>query len=181
MASGKEGRIGAEIRQCVLWLGGWIQRVQSGEIHGTDFRGNPLHVMLADKGTPDYIACFPGALTIWIETKTSKGQLSPEQVETHAALRAMGHNVIVARSQDALLEALGYDPPFVVAPGRWQEENEVAVERTTSGLTVGRPLPQPTVTAQPRPTRRAPGKPPRNLASALKQAQHTRKRKPQPA
>jgi len=69
------------------------------------------HRMLGmQPGSPDLIWFRSGGRTVWIETKTTTGKLSVEQIEQHRILRAAGHLVIVGYgSADiiAQLEALG--------------------------------------------------------------------------
>lgn len=48
-------------------------------------------------GTPDFTVAMPGGKTIWVEAKTAKGKLRPEQQAWLAALRAKGHRAGVVR------------------------------------------------------------------------------------
>lgn len=49
-------------------------------------------------GHPDLTIFLPGGLVGLIEYKAANGRLSPEQVERHRALKAIGHTVEVVRS-----------------------------------------------------------------------------------
>jgi hypothetical protein len=65
-----------------------VQRLHSG-------RGRRRQ-LLCIPGTPDILVVAPGGRTLWIETKSKGGRLSPAQREMHNKLRAMGHDVRVA-------------------------------------------------------------------------------------
>jgi hypothetical protein len=65
-----------------------VQRLHSG-------RGRRRQ-LLCIPGTPDILVVAPGGRTLWIETKSKGGRLSPAQREMHDKLRAMGHDVRVA-------------------------------------------------------------------------------------
>ena len=59
--------------------------------------GRAAHnVRLCPPGTPDLLAIYRGG-SVWIEVKTEKGKLRPEQENMHKELIEMGHRVIVAR------------------------------------------------------------------------------------
>lgn len=49
-------------------------------------------------GTPDFVIALPIGRTVWVEAKTAKGKLRPEQAAWLAALRAKGHRAGVVRS-----------------------------------------------------------------------------------
>jgi hypothetical protein len=78
-------------------IGRFVVRVQSGVVR---VRRGMMH--LAPKGTPDlYVLGFG-----WLETKTDKGKLSPDQVRIHALIRAAGERVEVVRDVAEALEAV---------------------------------------------------------------------------
>ena len=49
-------------------------------------------------GMPDIVIALPNAAVAWVENKSPRGVLSDAQRDMHAALRALGHTVIVART-----------------------------------------------------------------------------------
>lgn len=49
-------------------------------------------------GEPDFIIAVPGGLTLWVECKTSTGQLSEDQARIQTRLRSMYHRHYVIRS-----------------------------------------------------------------------------------
>ena len=49
-------------------------------------------------GTPDFVVALPKGQTVWVEAKTAKGKLRPEQAAWIAALRHHGHQAHVVRS-----------------------------------------------------------------------------------
>lgn len=67
-------------------------------------------VSFGRKGLPDLLALFPRAphpYPIFIETKSQDGKLSPEQHSCHESFRQRGILVIVARSVDDVIDAIG--------------------------------------------------------------------------
>lgn len=125
MAKGKETAVQRAIIEALQTLGCLVFRLNSGAIDGTDLRGQRMHVELCPPGTPDVMAVLLDGRVVWVECKYKKGRLSPAQVAMHRDLRQRGHLVIVARSVDDLLEALGFKPPFVLpAPGLWNEPGD---------------------------------------------------------
>lgn len=52
----------------------------------------------AGVGTPDFVVALPGGRTLWVEAKSKKGKLRPEQAAWMAALRAVEHEACVVRS-----------------------------------------------------------------------------------
>lgn len=53
-----------------------------------------------NKGWPDRCVLLPGNKVVWIEFKTPRGVLSPQQEFTHRKMRQAGHVVHVCRSVD---------------------------------------------------------------------------------
>ena len=51
-------------------------------------------------GTPDFVIALPGGRTIWIEVKSAKGKLRPEQNAWLASLRRVDHIAEVVRSME---------------------------------------------------------------------------------
>ncbi len=74
--------------------GAIVLKLNSGKIK-TD-RG--AWISLCETGTPDLEALLPKGKTLFVETKSARGKLSPGQVLKHQELAAMGHPVLVARS-----------------------------------------------------------------------------------
>ncbi len=48
-------------------------------------------------GIPDLAVMLPEGKVLWIEVKSEKGKLSPNQTAFHERLRGLEHDVIVAR------------------------------------------------------------------------------------
>jgi VRR-NUC domain len=59
-----------------------------------------------DLGTPDVILAAPDGLTVWIELKSSKAKLRPEQSYALAHLKKLNHRAVVIHSFTAFLELL---------------------------------------------------------------------------
>ncbi len=57
-------------------------------------------------GEPDFIIAAPGGRVHWIECKSAKGKLRPEQASMQAHLGTLGHSMIVVRSMAEFLEAI---------------------------------------------------------------------------
>lgn len=75
-------------------------RIQSGSIGVGNRR-----IRCARAGTPDLCVLCPEGETVWLEIKLEKGKLAKSQVEMHALMRVLGHNVCVARSVSEALAA----------------------------------------------------------------------------
>jgi hypothetical protein len=63
-------------------------------------------VHLAPQGTPDLLVLFPEGKVLWIEVKTRTGRIRPDQVQMHDRLRSLGHDVVILRSADELVELM---------------------------------------------------------------------------
>lgn len=66
---------------------------------GTKIAGGYFRAHTLGKGAADILA-FPLQLAsgvLWIEVKTAKGILSPEQLSFHKRVREYGHDYLVAR------------------------------------------------------------------------------------
>lgn len=63
-------------------------------------------VHLAPQGTPDLLVLLPGGKVLWVEVKTRVGRIRPDQVQMHERLRNTGHDVIIVRSVDELIDAM---------------------------------------------------------------------------
>lgn len=59
-------------------------------------------------GMPDLIICIPSEKyhALFIEMKTSKGVLSPNQKQTHQLLKDAGYEVKVCRSLDEFIQSV---------------------------------------------------------------------------
>ena len=92
------------------------QQIQSDIISTlTDLGAIPLRLnagrgrynqRLLPAGTPDVLAVLRGGRCLWIEVKGRDGAVRDVQEQFHESLRFAGHNVIVARSVDDVLDAL---------------------------------------------------------------------------
>jgi Holliday junction resolvase len=99
--SGREADVQREIVATLKQLGYWVARIQSGKVK---VRGGWMQ--LAPEGTADLLA-IRGEKTIWIECKRPKGGThSAEQKEFMGLVRRAGHQYVVARSKDDVLEAV---------------------------------------------------------------------------
>ena len=70
--------------------------------HGSPRTGAVLKAMGVRAGAPDYFLAVPakGFHGLWIEAKSPKGRLSPEQIEFLDIQRRAGYGVAVVRSTD---------------------------------------------------------------------------------
>ena len=65
-------------------------------------------------GAPDLIALWPNGGVAFIEMKSAKGRLQPNQVEMLERLDGYGHSAFVARTADEALEFLrACGAPFI--------------------------------------------------------------------
>jgi len=71
--------------------------------------GTRRYVKLGDAGVPDLLVLAPGVGALFVEVKSARGKLSPEQVAFRDACRAAGAVHVVARGWDDLA-------PWVTAP-----------------------------------------------------------------
>lgn len=98
-----ETALSRTIRKGLTQLGYWVIRVQSGIIEAKPYKGKKRFIHCAEPGTPDLY--LPG-INIWLEVKTPKGRLSPEQKRWHARAQAEGARVAVVRSLDESLDVV---------------------------------------------------------------------------
>jgi hypothetical protein len=63
------------------------------------------------KGTPDFCIAADGGRTFWVECKTAKGKLSPEQLGWQMLLERNGHHYSVIRSFSEFLELIKTKTP----------------------------------------------------------------------
>lgn len=84
-----EIEIQKEIVKAMEALGHKVFRMNSG-------RGR-YNQHLCEPGTPDLLVVAMKGYSFWLEIKTPKGKLSPEQVAMHAELERRGQRVLVAR------------------------------------------------------------------------------------
>ena len=54
-------------------------------------------------GAPDFVIALPGGRTLWVEAKTSRGKMTPEQERARDMLIRLGHRQIVVRSIDEFI------------------------------------------------------------------------------
>ena len=79
---------------------------------GGKIRGAQLQAMGLRRGLPDLLFMWsvpgsPGVPVIrWIELKSDKGRMSPEQIEFANAAQALGHKHAVCRTVDEVARAL---------------------------------------------------------------------------
>jgi len=85
-----ETALSKSIQDALKALGFWVLRIPAGQYKGAG--GSRVHV--AEKGCPDLLVVGVG----WLEVKTPKGALSPEQVAWHAKAEARGVRVAVVTS-----------------------------------------------------------------------------------
>lgn len=118
-------------RQCAdflrVALGGsaWFTTIPLGG--GGKIRGAILSGRGVQAGCPD-ILVIDGGRALWIELKSKRGRLSPDQVCCHALLRRAGAVVTVCRSLDeviAFLTEAGV-PLRIVREAREQAPDRVA-------------------------------------------------------
>jgi len=64
--------------------------------------GSTRFVQVGDPGVPDLVALVPGIGTVWIEVKSKRGRMRPEQVEFRDACRKAGIVHVVATSFEDL-------------------------------------------------------------------------------
>lgn len=74
---------------------GFVLRLNVGRVRTADGRWFDAGL---PPGTPDLLAVLPGGRTAWIEVKTPRGAVRPEQARFLRRLQGMGHAAGVARS-----------------------------------------------------------------------------------
>ena len=89
--------------RCALSEYGFVCRMNSGVFQTKDGR----NVRTGIPGIPDLLFLGPNGQTVWIEVKTEKGRLSPEQQNFIETLQGMGHTAGVARSVEDALQIIG--------------------------------------------------------------------------
>lgn len=100
------GESEAEIQnriRCALSEYGIVCRMSSGIFQTEGGR----YVRTGIPGIPDLLFLGPNGQVVWIEVKTAKGRLSPEQLKFIETLRRKGHTVGVARTVTDALELIG--------------------------------------------------------------------------
>lgn len=98
-----ETALSRSIRLALESAGHWVIRVQSGMLP-VQKGGRVYHVHCAEPGTPDL---FVVDLGIWIEVKTARGRLRPEQKIWHEKAARRFVRVAVVRSVREALAAVG--------------------------------------------------------------------------
>jgi hypothetical protein len=97
-----ETNIQNQIR-CELSKYGICIRLNTGVFQTGDGR----YVRSGVPGLPDLLYIGSNGKTVWIEVKTDRGRLSPEQTNFIETLRGMGHTAGVARTVTDALELIG--------------------------------------------------------------------------
>lgn len=100
-----ESAIQRAIMRIVQQLGGLCFRLNSGTARSPD--GTRI-IHLCPKGTPDLLVIHRTGI-LWVECKAPNGKLSPAQQRMIETLRNYGQHVIVAQSENDVLDALGID------------------------------------------------------------------------
>lgn len=91
-----------EIR-CALSEYGIVIRMNSGVFQTEDGR----HVRNGVTGLPDLLFIGCNGKTAWIEVKTDKGRIRPEQARFIEMLQKYGHDAGIARSTSDALRIIG--------------------------------------------------------------------------
>lgn len=84
-------------------------RTNSGTILLKGLNGKKRAIHLAPKGTADLLALVPYRdwfMPCWIETKSTTGNLRPDQIDFRDDVVARGHVYLVARGSDEVLDWL---------------------------------------------------------------------------
>lgn len=90
------------IKKTLERIGCIVTRVHSGKVK---VKGGWMQ--LADEGTPDHHVMCPDGSSVWLETKTEEGKLSPAQRRWHERAKRNGHKVAVVRDPRQALAAVG--------------------------------------------------------------------------
>jgi hypothetical protein len=98
-----ETALSKSIRKGLAAIGVWTIRVQSGVIEAIPYKGKRRFIHCAEPGTPDI---FCPTLSLWLEVKTPKGRLTPEQKKWHARAQREGIRVAVVHSLAEAIEAV---------------------------------------------------------------------------
>lgn len=115
-------------RACVQWLDIQVAmgRLKFTAIPLGEKRSRVTAAILvglgARKGAPDLVIALPNGVTLWAELKRQKGgKTSKEQVAWRDALRALGHEWVLVRSLDDMIDAVaehgGYSGRLGAAAG----------------------------------------------------------------
>ena len=63
------------------------------------------------KGQPDLVIALPGGRVVWLELKSAKGRLRPEQKQVRLMLMHLGHEWYECRSYRKFLEIVNRETP----------------------------------------------------------------------
>src|SRR5574343_936674 len=75
----------------------YCRQIGTGSFPVTDATGGRRYFRGGSRGMPDLVALVPGGV-VWVEVKTGKGKLTPEQEQFRAECVRCGVAHIVARS-----------------------------------------------------------------------------------
>lgn len=87
---------GLRARRVPFW------RVGVGAFRAPAANGRERFVQLGDAGMADLVALVPGVGALFVEVKSARGRLTPEQVAFRDACRAAGAVHVVCRGWDDL-------------------------------------------------------------------------------
>lgn len=80
-----------------------LERAFTKHIHRTGGEVRKVK-WIGRRGAPDRVVLYPDGELCWVELKTTRGSLRPEQAREHERLRAMGQVVHVVRSKDDYIQ-----------------------------------------------------------------------------
>jgi hypothetical protein len=76
-------------------------------------------------GFPDFVIMAESGRTIWIEAKSRKGKVRPEQRALHSMAHHLGHEVFTVRSMSEFFEAVTLSKKTQIDPYEMQIEAAV--------------------------------------------------------
>lgn len=97
------------LKACMEYLtlkGGQVIRNNTGLLFIKDASGKSRAIKTGSPGSPDLIAFMPQGRVLCVECKSKKGRLTDSQKGFIEALRKNGHEVVVVRSLDELMEVV---------------------------------------------------------------------------
>lgn len=87
----REAKIAAHLKKMVKIAGGEIRKVR------WEGRNN----------APDYVVMLPNGYILWVETKATKGVVSPAQKREHKRMTDLGQTVFVPKSIEEINTVIG--------------------------------------------------------------------------